>query len=144
MKSINLKFNKSTSFRYLIFVLSLSSLSCVFTEAIMPEQNFIVSFEKNSTGMSFVTRIKVNSIDTFEISKEQVAYDIHVPELRWGQGILLDYTYRDNNPEKNSDLFYVAKDGVKVYSISIAEIKSMEYLMIGSKQIFILPEKRSK
>lgn len=110
----------------------------------MPEQNFIVSFEKNSTGMSFVTRIKVNSIDTFEISKEQVAYDIHVPELRWGQGILLGYTYRDNNPEKNSDLFYVAKDGVKVYSISIAEIKSMEYLMIGSKQIFILPEKRSK
>ena len=60
MKSINLKFNKSTSFRYVIFVLSLSSLSCVFTEAIMPEQNFIVSFEKNSTGMSFVTRIKVN------------------------------------------------------------------------------------
>lgn len=91
--------------------------------------------------MSFVTRIKVNSIDTFEISKEQFAYDIHVPELRWGQGILLGYTYRDNNPEKNSDLFYVAKDGVKVYSISIAEIKSMEYLMIGSKQIFILPEK---
>ena len=110
----------------------------------MPEQNFMVTFEKNISGMSFVSKIKLNSIDTFEISKGQFAYDIHVPELRWGRGVFLGYTYRENNPEKNSDLFYVAKDGLRVYSISIADIKRLEYLKIGSKQIFILPEKSSK
>lgn len=102
----------------------------------------MISFEENDPTLSLSARIKGAEIDTMWLPGRQVAYDIHVPALRWGRGIFLGCTYRSNDPETNRHLFYVSKGGVELYSISMAEIKTLGYFIVDSKQIFILPADR--
>lgn len=118
---------------------SLGLVSCIYTEEKMPAQSFFILFEKKDIGLSFSSRIPNTSIDTLQLSTGQVAYEINLPTVRWGQGIFLGYVYRGKNPETDEDLFCVSKKEVELYYLSIAQIKTLEYFMADTKQVFILP-----
>ena len=131
-------------FVYLFFIVISWFLSCVHLEGEMPEQEFMVAFDKGTDDRSFSSRIKGTDIDTIRLSEKLVVYDVHIPALRWGQGIFLGCTFTGGNPETNSNLFFVSKGGIELYSISMAEIKTLGYFIIDSKQVFILPADQSQ
>lgn len=124
---------------YLILIVSPWLVSCVYTEGEMPAQDFTVAFEKDIKGFSFSSRVYASNIDTLILPGGQLAYDVHLPPVRWGQGIFLGWVYRGKNPETDNSLFYVSKEGVEAYSISIAEIRSLRHTMVDLKEVFILP-----
>jgi len=126
----------------LCFIVSLCFFSCVYTEEKTPAQDFMILFEENDPTLSFSSRIKWTEIDTTWLPGRQIAYDIHVPAIRWGRGIFLGYTYRSNDPEVDRNLFYISRGGKEIYSISIAEIKALKYITIDTKNVFILPSNK--
>jgi len=116
--------------------------SCVYTEEVTPSQRLYIAFEKDLIDVTLEAKGGIIIIE-HENELDLKSFELDIPSFRWGRGIILNWVYRNNDPE-DIKYIYINKNTEKFDSFSINGIKAMQSIMVDSLKVYLLPEERLK